>query len=235
MTPFFVGWNPHNARPHAGFLLSVCLGFLLLSAGLALALGETPNDPGDGDFAGDYDVLGTIVAQPYPMLVTDAGHTIVLSGGGKRGAQAMADPLDGKRARVKGGAFKRGTLDMLMVWEMAPADGPVVPVSVQPLGTWRLTGEICDGKCVSGVMRPGQGLAHKACANVCVSGGVPPVLSTTAPVEGARFLLMGDAAGNALPDGFRDQTALLRRMDGAVIRVGDMLVFRTDLAKAVVP
>jgi hypothetical protein len=84
-------------------------------------------------------------------------------------------------------------------------------------------------------MRPGTGLAHKACANVCVMGGVPPVLVTTAPVAGSRFLLMGDPAGHALPDGFRDHTAIPQRMDGAVRRLGDLLVFRTDVNAAVDP
>ena len=84
-------------------------------------------------------------------------------------------------------------------------------------------------------MRPGQGLAHKACANVCVAGGVPPVLVTTAPVEGTGFLLMGNPEGRALPDAFRDQTGLLRQMEGTVTRVADLLIFLTDVPYAVTP
>ena len=80
--------------------------------------------------------------------------------------------------------------------------------SAKPLGSWRLTGEICDGKCSLGVMRPGNKAAHKACANVCLIGGVPPVFITTTPVLGTQYLLMGDPQNHALPDALRDYVAI---------------------------
>ena len=241
MTPFFVGWRLRSILPSAGFLGTVCTLTLLLFAGLALALGSVVNDPGGGDFAGDKDLTGVIVAEPYPLLVLDPdaahpnGHAILLSGGGKRGIQEQAAALNGKRVRATGAGFKRGTIDMIVGVALQPAAGPAPQPAITPLGTWRLTGEICDGKCVSGVMRPGNGLAHKACANVCISGGVPPVLVTTAPVAGAGFLLMGDQDGHALPDTFRDHTGIPQRMDGAVARIADVLIFRTDIAAAATP
>ena len=73
-------------------------------------------------------------------------------------------------------------------------------------------------------MRPGNKPAHKACANVCLLGGVPPVFITTTPLLGTRYLLMGDAEGHALPDAFRDSVAVTRRMDGTLERIGDALV-----------
>jgi hypothetical protein len=84
-------------------------------------------------------------------------------------------------------------------------------------------------------MRPGDGLSHKACANVCILGGVPPVLVTTGPVAGRHFMLMGDPDGRALPASFRDHVGVKRRMEGTVTRVANMLVFHTDVTKAVVP
>jgi len=165
------------------------------------------------------------------MLVAD-GHAFLLAGGGKFGVQADAAKLDGRRVHIDGLVVKRGTLDMLLVWGMRAIEGSgVVPVP-ESLGAWRLTGEICDGKCYSGVMRPGAGLAHKACANVCLLVGVPPVMVTTRPVEGQQFLLLADPAGHALPDALRDHVAILQRMDGAVVRFADMLIFRTDIGAA---
>lgn len=238
---FFVGWRGSSARPLTGFLGRVCLVFLALFSGLALAIGSVVNDPGGGNFAGDQALTGVIVAEPYPLLVLDPdashpnGHAVLLSGGGKRGVQAQAVALAGKRAHATGAGFKRGSIDMLLVDGLQLAEGPAPEPAVTPLGLWRLTGEICDGKCVSGVMRPGEGLAHKACANVCIAGGVPPVLVTTAPVEGARFLLMGDTQGHALPDAFRDHTGIPQRMDGRVERIADVLIFRTDVTAAATP
>ena len=241
MSPFFVGWNLRSILPSAGFLASVCMTTMLLFGGLALALGAAANDPGGGNFSGDKDLRGVIVAEPYPLLVLDPdeahpnGHAILLSGGGKRGVQEQAVALNGKRARATGAGFKRGSIDTMVGVDLEPTEGPVSAPVAAPLGLWRLTGEICDGKCVSGVMRPGSGLAHKACANVCISGGVPPVLVVTAPVDGAGYLLMGDENGHPLPDAFRDRTGILQRMDGAVERVADVLIFRTDVAAAITP
>ncbi|MGE0222802.1 MAG: hypothetical protein AB7S57_06035, partial [Acetobacteraceae bacterium] len=232
-----------SARPIAGFLAGVLVLVLGGVGGLALALGSRVDDPGGGAFTGPRVVTGTLVAAPYPVIVTDPdpehelGHAVLLSGGGKRGVQDEAARLAGARVQASGTGVQRGDIDMLLVDEMKPApDGrPVVAMTPVPAGTWRLTGEICDGKCVAGVMRPGDGLAHKACANICISGGVPPVLVTTGPVLGSRFLLMGDPDGKALPDTFRDHVGLPRRMDGSVARIADMLVFRTDVARATVP
>ena len=207
-------------------------------AGLGLALGSKVDDPGGGAFAGDRTVTGVLLADPYPVLVADpdaahpAGHAMLLAGGGKVGVQAEATKLNGQRVRIVGLSVQRGTIEMLLVWQLEAAEGTAEPPVVQRLGTWRLTGEICDGKCYSGVMRPGAGLAHKACANVCLLSGVPPVLVTTSPVAGSQFLLLADADGHALPDALRDHVAILQRMDGEVARIADLLVFRTDITAA---
>ena len=239
--PFFIGWSTASARPLAGFLAGCIALALVGSAALALALGARVDDPGSGEWIGDRVYQGVVVATPYPMVVTDPspgfpdGHAVMLSGGGKRGAQAMADPLAGQRVQVSGGMVRRGALEMLFVNEITPLQAPARAIERAPLGTWRVVGEICDGKCTTGAMRPGDGLAHKACANVCILGGVPPVLVTAGPVEGHSFLLMGDTEGRALPPSFRDHVGLRRRMEGRVERIGDLLVFRTDVDKAAVP
>ena len=236
MTPFFVGWSGRTALPSLGFL-ALCVVTLVIGFGaLAFSIGVAVDDPGGGDFTGDKDITGTLIADPYPMIVTDKDqHTIVLSGGGKRGVQAEARALDGKHVRATGSGVKRGDRDLLLVAELKTAPGePTVPVR-ESLGTWRLTGEICDGKCSLGVMRPGNTPPHKACANVCLIGGVPPVFIATTPVLGSRYLLMGDSANHALPDAIRDYVAITTRMDGTLERVGDALIFRTDVARAMIP
>ena len=238
---FFVGWAPRPDLPMAWFLLSLVLVVLAGSAGLALGLGAVVNDPGGGDYTGDQNLTGVMVTQPYPVLILDPdaryprGHAVLLSGGGKQGVQAQAEPLNGKRVRATGAMVRRGDIDMLLVDMLAAEPGNAPLPLTEHLGTWRLTGEICDGKCVLGVMHPGNGPTHKACANVCLTGGVPPVFVATAPVGGTRFMLMGDAKGARLPDALREGTGILRRYDGTVQRLADVLVFRTDVATAVDP
>jgi hypothetical protein len=236
MRPFFVGWSGRSALPHLGFLALILVALLIGFGALAFALGITIDDPGGGNFTGDKDLTGVLIADPYPMLVTDdTHHTIPLSGGGKRGVQAQARALDGKHVHVTGASVQRGDRDLLLVDRLEPAPGDAMVPIREPLGTWRLTGEICDGKCSIGVMRPGNTAVHKACANVCLIGGVPPIFITTTPVLGTRYLMMGDADGHTLPDALRDYVAITSRMDGTLERIDDALIFRTDVTRAVVP
>jgi len=235
---FFIGWSLHSFSLLRRRMLMVAALLLATMTTLALALGASIGDPGGGAFGDNGPVTGVVIAEPYPVLIADPdaahplGHAMLLAGGGKIGVQSAAVPLDGQRVRIDGLVVKRGTLDMLLVWNMQRTDGNATPPAREPFGRWRLTGEICDGKCYSGVMRPGAGLAHKACANVCLMAGVPPVLVTTAPVAGSQFLLLADASGHALPDALRDHVAILQRMEGDVMRVADLLIFRTDIATA---
>jgi hypothetical protein len=238
---FFIGWSLRSARPLLRFLALLVVFGLCGLGGLALALGSRIDDPGGGDWVGEATLSGVLVEHPYPILVTDpdtahpSGHAVLLSGEGKVGVQDDAARLSGQRVEARGALVRRGTIEMLVLGELRAVAGSDAPPAATPLGTWRLTGEICDGKCVAGVMRPGSGLAHKACANICIEGGVPPVLVTTAPVAGARFLLLGDPDNHALPDAFRDHVGVMRRMDGAVEQIADLLIFRTDVSRAVVP
>jgi hypothetical protein len=61
------------------------------------------------------------------------------------------------------------------------------------------------------------------------------VFITTTPVFGTRYLLIGDPANHVLADALRDYVAITGRMDGTLERIGDALVFRTDVTRAVVP
>ena len=238
--PFFIGWAP-TPRELRGFLLAMALGIVALFGAAAYLVAATANDPGDGDFRFDWGpqtVTGVLEAEPYPLLhVTQsdrfpAGHTLMLTGVGKTGVQDRAGPLAGRPVTATGIVLKRGDLDMLQVDGgsdgLAPAEGAVGPPPSKPLGRWRLTGEICDGKCYAGAMRPGDGLAHRACANLCLVGGVPPVFVSTAPVEGQEFLLLGDAGGGPVTEALLDSTAILVEVEGVVERRGDLLVFLID-------
>jgi hypothetical protein len=238
---FFVGWSGRTGRPLAIFLgiaatVGVC-GFLALAA----ILSGSTDDPGPGTFDiadGEQVLQGILTIDPYPLLhlSRDAahpqGHTLLLSGDGKRGPSLPAGTMAGQVVSVKGYLLKRGTIDMMMVDDLTPLPSPGDAVApAQRLGRWRIVGEICDGKCYSGGMRPGAGLAHKACANLCLIGEVPPVFVSTMPVAGATFLLLTDQDGNRMPDAIRDYVAVRVRLEGELERRGDMLVLKVDIAR----
>lgn len=242
MTPFFIGWEKHVPRGLRAPLLmiaGVLLGGALL---LSLALARAVDDPGPGDWAGDGNLRGTLTLLPYPLLhvPADAGHpagrTVLLSAFGKAQIKLDGVPPTGVQVQAAGALVRRGTIEMLVVNDSAQLrviDAPPPAASpAEQLGRWRIAGEICDGKCYTGAMRPGEGIAHRACASLCLIGEVPPVLVGVQPVAGSSFFLLAGPDGGPMPPALRKLVALRVRLDGALERRGDLLVFRVDPASA---
>jgi len=161
----------------------------------------------------------------------------MLTGIGKRGPGDRAVRLDGQLVEAEGVPLKRGELDMIQLRdgmsglreaEVRPEGALGQRPAPASLGRWRLTGEICDGKCLAGAMRPGRGLSHKACANLCLEGGLPPVFVSTGAIQGEVFFLMANADGGPLDRAVLDHTATLVEVEGEVERRGALLVFRID-------
>jgi hypothetical protein len=239
---FFIGYRDRLSRGLAMFLLAVAATLLAGFAALGLALGSAVDDPGDGDYAsqlGTQRLVGVVETSAYPVLRLppregEPPRTLMLVAAGKHGAQGVTGPLAGRRVAAAGVIIKRGPLDMLLLeGDLKPVAGSdFAPAPARPLGRWRLAGEICDGKCYAGAMRPGQGLAHKACANLCLIGGVPPVFVSSGSVEGTSFFLLAAADGGPLPDRVRDLVALGIELEGQIERLDDLLVFKVDLDRA---
>ena len=238
--PFFVGYFnkvPVSLRNFAFGTGAVVAGGLALLA-LLLPLGTI--DPGTGRYADDLrggTLTGVIDPLPYPILRVAgspeaAPRAVLLGGQTKIGAQDRVDT--GAPAMQIGGVFvRRGDLEMLLIGnDVKPAaDAPVFqPAATEDLGRWRLTGEICDGKCYGGAMKPGAGLAHRACANLCVESGLPPVLVMELPVEGSTVVVLAAADGGPMPDSLFDLTAVPLQMEGWLERRDDLLIFRIDEA-----
>ncbi len=239
--PFFIGFAPAPKALRALLILS-SLVLVLLFGAIGWAIGITMADPGDGRFRGDLrrqTVTGVLETMPYPMVhITEGsqalpeGRTILLAGQGKFGMQDRVDGMDGQMVTVSGNILRRGALDMLQLRfgmnGLTGAAGDAPEITREPLGRWKLAGEICDGKCLAGAMRPGTGLAHKACANLCLAGGVSPVFVSSQPVEGSEFLLIGDADGGPAGDWLADHTAIYVSLEGELERRGDLLVLLVD-------
>ncbi len=246
--PFFIGWAKKPPKSLQGFLFLVSAVLIGAAAGVAFGIGSSVPDPGDARFAwgaGYQTFTGYVDAKPYPLLRLPAGeggrdkpHAMLITGVGKRGMQQLAGPLNGQPVDAGGILLKRGDLDMLQVGgrvSLRPAENPVLnfsPAPTEQLGRWRLTGEICDGKCYTGAMRPGVGLAHKACANFCIIGGIPPVFVTTAPLLGSEFFLLADENGEPLSSDVEDWVALLISLEGEVERRDDLMIFKVNLDSA---
>jgi len=237
--PFFIGWENRLPRGLRGPLFGAAFGLLALALLLPLALGRATDDAGGGDWSGDTEVRGQLTALPYPLLhlPPDAahplGHTLLLSAFGK--AQ-VSTALAGQAVQAAGVLLRRGDLDMLVVNDPAQLHAvaqqlPALPAPV-PLGRWAMVGEICDGKCASGAMRPGAGIAHRACARLCLAGDIPPVFVTVQPAAGRSFFLLAGADGGKLPEAVLRLVGLRVRLAGTLERRGDLMVFCVETAGA---
>jgi hypothetical protein len=242
---FFIGWSGRVPRAHSRFLLGGGAAVLAGFAALGLLLGASIDDPSHNLFGpaatpegwqSDQKFTGVLTLSPYPVLHVSAGpgapvlRSMLLSGSGKRGVEMneMAH-----RVEANGGLLRRGDIDMLVLDENpAPLSDAATPPRVEKLGRWRTTGEICDGKCYPGGMTPGFGLAHRACASLCLIGEVPAIFVTAAPVAGATFLLLAGPYGAAPGAWMQDMIARPIELEGEVEKVGAMLVFKVDPAKA---
>jgi hypothetical protein len=245
--PFFIGWQGGVALGLRRFLLLAVLVVPLCGVALGLLLGASADDPAGPRFAlvpgapmplplGETALVGVLALAPYPVLhlppdaATPRGRAVLLADDGKRGA-AIDPGLEGRTVMAQGFALARGDIDMLVLGAPPqPAEAALPGIAVEPLGRWRITGEICDGKCAAGGMRPGTGLGHRACAVLCLDGDLPAVFVATAPVAGHAFLLLGAADGTRLPPSLRDHIGLRVTLEGAVERRGGLLVLLADAA-----
>ena len=90
-----------------------------------------------------------------------------------------------------------------------------------------LSGEIVDSKCYLGVMKPGEGLTHRACAIRCISGGIPPMLVSADAQGRPVYHLLTDAAGNALARELLPFVGRPVRISGSEERRNGALFLRT--------
>lgn len=236
---FFIGWQKRPPPRLGRFLAMLSAGLLLGMLALALALGSA-DDPAGPDFAAAgiggelYDTAemsGVLTLRPYPVLHRPDGRAVLLAGDGKRGADIPA-ALENAVVTARGYVQQRGSIGMLVLDSPPVAERPGMAPPVQPLGRWRIMGEICDGKCAAGAMRAGTGLAHRACATLCLSGELPAIMVSAAPLFGHSFMLLAGPDGGPMPASLRPLVGLRVSLEGALEWRGNLLVFRADPAGA---
>ncbi len=209
----FIGWLP--APPsYARFLRPVMAGLLLLVAVTAVILAAGQRSPGTAVWEDDAlrTFEGVVSASPYALLRVpgerpgDPIRTILLVEPGKFGAVERVRPFDGQPVRVTGTLLHRDERWML---ELAEGEKALQAINLEEeraerlrrplpraLGSVTLRGEIIDSKCYLGAMKPGGGKTHKACALLCLSGGVPPMFVTRgADTPETYYLLTGPDGG----------------------------------------
>ncbi len=236
-TPFFVGYLPFPKTLKPFFQWAVPL---LLLAGLATAYVFAINTERTGTGTWNaYDpvsITGVVKAKPYPMIITidRANHPVLIVQLGKLDATEILAPLDGKTVSIEGFMIERGPWQMMEIeGPYSVAEAPTLDLAppTESAGMFvSLVGEIVDSKCMLGVMKPGAGKVHRECAELCVMGGMPPMLLVKNDAgEKAAYLLV-DQQGNAVGRRLIPYIALPVAVEGFAFRMGDMTAIRIDLA-----
>lgn len=225
---FYVGYLPIPVG-HLRFIRITVPVMLWILVVCSTAIVYFQRSPGDAvwDQGKPIQRTGVLCERPYPHVVVEPGDAtpVFLVEQGKRGAIVRCQGLDGKVVRITGWKLERDGREII---ELAPeaaaievlsSEAPSQPTQ-RDLGEVSLTGEIVDYKCFLGAMKPGDGKSHKACAALCISGGIPPML-VTQDVNGARqYVLLAGSDGGPLATSISELAGEPVRVAGRVREVG---------------
>lgn len=240
----YIGWAKAPAVDRRFLLASTPL-LLGMATGLGWLVAKNLGDPGAGKWetGATHVVQGALVARPYPMIrLADENapfglRSVLIVAQGKCTSALKLAEFDGLPVRARGVLIERKDRRMLEVplavnkWiepVIADLPGVLVKPPEESLGRFALAGQIMDSKCFFGVMRPGRGKTHKACAALCIRGGVPPSFWARDSSGRESVLLMTDAEGGPLGEDILPLVADPVAAEGDIVRVGDLLQFRAD-------
>jgi hypothetical protein len=206
-----------------------------------LAASQSPFDNAHFEFGNVREFEGVVRMLPHPSLEvkTPTGgvdHWLMVAFG-KHGAREQVAGLEGERVRLRGTLVYRGDgpgpgLSTMVEIE----DGSISSVGASgtdlpriSLGRHTLRGEIVDSKCWLGVMNPGRGKAHRACASLCIRGGIPPLLAVQKDGEVVRQLLLLGPDGEEVNERILYAVGEPVEISGEVFVADDVWTLHADL------
>ncbi|MEZ4216628.1 MAG: ferric reductase-like transmembrane domain-containing protein [Myxococcota bacterium] len=245
----YVGWAARAPEALRAHLRRTSAALLALAAALGATLASQQGAfvPSSFEFGTERALTGWIREAPVPALVVAApgGHglpfslsTYLLVARGKHGAADAVRGLDGRRVRVRGTLAHLDGSTLLELSDggiadleaeagalaRSPANAPL-PVSADELV---LRGEIVDSKCHFGVMNPGTGKVHRACATRCIEGGIPAVFLLRDAAGARVHLLLTGSDGRSLARELAPWIAEPIEVRGRVERADGVLVLRAE-------
>lgn len=229
MKDFYVGYTDPPPPRIRSFLRRVALVTLAAAAVAAavVALGHRRLPAAHFEFGHVRAFEGFVVADPYPSLfvLDDTGRSrYLLTAPGKSGADELVASVVGRSVSLQGTLVYRNNLMMIQVepGTVAPRETTMPPpqISIGDLGTRYVEGEIVGSKCYLGVMNPGSGVTHRACATVCIRGGVPPLLEVRRADGGREGIVLAGSGGEAIGDRLEGLIATPVGMTGRLVRRG---------------
>lgn len=238
---FYIGYAPLPPSVRRLFLWFIPVLILVI---LALAIIAPPlhfDQANAGEIQGVEEFEGLLLAEPSPHLlvpnpeVPDEPFKVYpLSSTDKRAPRPAIMENAGSWVKLSGILIGRGRYSMLAARSAeviaAPAGAVTLPDQTMSLGEFAIAGEIIDGKCYPGIMKPGRTKTHRACAIRCISGGVPPVFRTENGRGQSLYFLLSDLDGQAVNDRVLNMVADPIQITGEVLQYGDSFILKADPA-----
>lgn len=231
---FFIGYLPKAPVATARFTRRVvaALAAGAVAAGVMAALVLPHLGEGLFQFGSPRDFSGVLrcEASHAPRLVgADGDYWLV--GAGKHGAPEICG-ADGRAVAVTGTLIERDGHRAIEVAGPAreTAAGDANAETVEFLGNFTLTGEIVDPKCYLGVMNPGEGRVHRACATLCLRGGITPAFVARDRTGATVSLVIAGPRGEAIAEVLSPWVGEGVEASGVVKRRGRSLFFLLDPA-----
>lgn len=232
--PFYVGYESRAPAAYARVVRRAVVPVFAASGLLAAALAawQGPFSTAVFEYGIESTIVGTLALDPLPHLLVaeeqqPALGSYLLVQPGKHGFDA--NHSHGSRVRITGSVIYNSLGRMIEVHSVE--DGEPGPPYVEPrfedLGRVVVEGEIVDAKCWLGVMKPGRKKTHRACASLCIRGGIPAML--LAEVDGrARALVLVPEAGRSVGSDLLDRLAEPVRIDGRLSRRANLWFLHYD-------
>jgi len=210
----YIGYQPNAPRRYKRSVRNAVLtiGAILLISAAVIGYYQREFNDGYFEFGQLTEVTGTLSKQPFPILTTKEGHSILLIGFGKAGALGTIEHMENVHGNslVNATVTLRGTLiygEGKILMELTEGEKALVeaatPVALRAMDYQMqestLSGEVVDPKCYFGVMKPAEGKVHRSCAIRCVEGGIPPVLKVTSENQAVpQFYLLEGTGGRRI-------------------------------------
>ncbi|MEO8276559.1 MAG: Rieske 2Fe-2S domain-containing protein [Thermoanaerobaculia bacterium] len=248
---FFVAYLPVPAalaRFARGVAAAVLVGCVAIAA--AVASGQKPLGQGKFEYDKSTKFEGQLVTGPVAGILQRSASAapgtsstesfLPLVGAGKHGPSRELLAAGDRPVALEGHLIERYGKRLVEVVKEDPVAAsalsrPMAPAIQISLGRQTLRGEIVDSKCWFGVMKPGQGKAHRDCAVRCISGGAPPAFvvrsidpAGAAGTERTTILLLVGVSGESIASRILDLVAEPVEIFGDVSRLGDQLLISTD-------
>jgi len=218
---FYVGYRPRGPRATMRRVRRFAAGLALAATFVGALLAHALQHPGDGNFAwGESHVVEGELCCADPARACCSEGELLLVGRGKHAVPFELAAQLGRSLELRGARIERDGVRLLELEQATPREvaAPSANAAHEPqsLGRVQLTGEIVDSKCYFGVMNPGEGRAHRACAILCLRGGIPAVFVARDRSGARAHLLLLDARGA------RDNEPLLPWIGEAVQLEGEL-------------